>query len=242
MLDATGVDADKLVVPKPLENVVIDAVVPMPVAFLRRELWGRQDSPSMLAHFEEKDFKNITFGDWEHKGGEVGGDESGSGGGAGGALVRDVSYLLPGSFGIAAMMVYENQRIEVSQDVSGGFVVHCSAQAPDVSYGKSITTCNQFVFEWVAPRQTRVRVSCQVNFGKGAPPGFICSQIKNGSKKGAKESSELLIDMLSSSGAGAAKRKKRKKTKSGALAQWVPQIVAIMVLVAALLAAWLLRK
>ena len=234
VVDATAIGADPLAVPKPLENVVIDAVVPMPVAFLRRELWGRQDSPSMLAHFEEKDFKNIKVGKWEHKGGEDGRSDA--------ALTRDISYLLPGSFGIAAMMVYENQMIEPSQDVGGGFVVQCSAQAPDVSYGKSITTLNQFVFEWVAPRQTRVRVSCQVNFGKGAPPGFICSQIRNGSKKGAKESSELLIDMLSSSGAGATKRKKRKARKTGILARWMPQIVAIMVLVAALVAAWLLRK
>lgn len=62
--------------------------------FLRRELWGRQDSPSMLAHFEEKDFKNIKVGKWEHKGGEDGRSDA--------ALTRDISYLLPGSFGIAA--------------------------------------------------------------------------------------------------------------------------------------------
>ena len=45
-------------------------------------------------------------------------------------MVRDVEYLLPASFGIAAMMVYEKQRIEMNQDLIGGFVVTISAQAP----------------------------------------------------------------------------------------------------------------
>jgi flagellar basal body-associated protein FliL len=128
-------------------------------------------------------------------------------------MVRDVEYLLPASFGIAAMMVYEKQRIEMNQDLIGGFVVTISAQAPDVTYGKSIHTLTQFVFVWTGPRVTRVRISCEVKFGKGGPPGFIASQIANGSRKGGKESAEMLIEMLSSAGSGTGKKKRKKKKK-----------------------------
>ena len=130
-----------------------------------------------------------------------------------GAMVRDVEYLLPASFGIGAMMVYEKQRIEMNQDLIGGFVVTISAQAPDVTYGKSIHTLTQFVFVWTGPRVTRVRISCEVKFGKGGPPGFIASQIANGSRKGGKESAEMLIEMLSSAGSGTGKKKRKKKKK-----------------------------
>ena len=209
----------------------------MPVASLRRELWGRRDSPSMLAHYEEKNFKNIKIGKWERV------DKSGD------SNRRGYQWRFARCFVLAPWVFrhrsddgFENQHIEADQDVRGGFVVHCSAQAPSVAYGKSVITRNQFVFEWVAPRQTRVRISCQVDFSKkGAPPGFICSQIRNGSKKGAKESSELLIDMLSSSGTSAAKRK-RKKRQVNELIRWIPQIIAIVVMAAALLSAWLLRQ
>jgi flagellar basal body-associated protein FliL len=128
-------------------------------------------------------------------------------------MVRDVEYLLPASFGIGAMMVYEKQRIEMNQDLIGGFVVTISAQAPDVTYGKSIHTLTQFVFVWTGPRVTRVRISCEVKFGKGGPPGFIASQIANGSRKGGKESAEMLIEMLSSAGSGTGKKKRKKKKK-----------------------------
>ena len=126
-------------------------------------------------------------------------------------MVRDVEYLLPASFGIGAMMVYEKQRIEMNQDLIGGFVVTISAQAPDVTYGKSIHTLTQFVFVWTGPRVTRVRISCEVKFGKGGPPGFIASQIANGSRKGGKESAEMLIEMLSSAGSGTGKKKRKFK-------------------------------
>ena len=225
ILDEAQAFSGQLSIPNTLEHVVADAVVPMPVAVLRRELWGKQDSASMFAHLEEKDFKNIEIGKWYDDVEE-------------GALLREVSYLLPGSFGIAAMNVYEKQRIYSHQDVSGGFVVQCRAQAPEVAYGRAITTCNQFVFQWVAPRQTRVQVSCQVEFNKkGRPPGFICSQIVQSAKKGAKESSELLIDMLSSSGGGATKRRKKKKDGNSSWMRWLPKIIAIAAVVIAILAA-----
>ena len=190
--DAPPSGEDKLIVPLPLGNTVADASVAVPVEVLRRELFGRQDSSSMIAHLEEKLLKDIKIGPWSQQkqmndeGGEGGGggggegkagggktgggdadskilsesSEGGEGGeGEGGAMIRDVEYLLPASFGIAAMMVYEKQTIEINEDVNGGFVVRISAQAPDVTYGKSIHTLTQFVFEWVAPRSTRVRIS-----------------------------------------------------------------------------------
>ena len=120
---------DKLVVPEPYQNVVADAIVSVPVDVLRRELWGRQDSPSMKAHLEENNsFKQIKFGEWKKKEEEQNGEgkEDATAGAADGsvtlrkmssyhegdgAMTRDIEYLLPASFGIAAMMVYETQTI-----------------------------------------------------------------------------------------------------------------------------------
>ena len=56
---------DKLEIPEPYANVVADATVPMPINVLRRELWGRADSPSMKSHLEEKLLKKISIGEWK---------------------------------------------------------------------------------------------------------------------------------------------------------------------------------
>ena len=128
-MTAAPVAEDKLVVPEPYQNVVADAIVSVPVDVLRRELWGRQDSPSMKAHLEENNsFKQIKFGEWKKKEEEQNGEgkEDATAGAADGsvtlrkmssyhegdgAMTRDIEYLLPASFGIAAMMVYETQTI-----------------------------------------------------------------------------------------------------------------------------------
>ena len=105
----------------------------------------------------------------------------------------------------------------------GGFVVRSVTQNPEVMYGKSFKTENQFLFQWVGPRATRVKISSQVNFEK-RPNGFIAGQIESGVKQGTKESSEKLLDLLMSS-AGSKKKRRKKKEKS----KWTIAIVVMMV-------------
>jgi len=242
---------EKLIIPEALQNVVIDTIVPVPIDVLRRELWGRQDSPSMKIHLEEKLLKQIKIGTWQSENQENQENEkkeeqnpdllrsvSSYHDGINGAMIRDVEYLLPASFGIAAMMVYEKQRIDLTEDVLGGFVVKISAQAPDVTYGKAIHTLTQFVHEWVGPRRTRIRISCEVKFGKGGPPGFIASQISSGSKKGGKDSAEMLIELLSTSGGGGGKKKKKKKKGGGIIWTVIKSVVVIVVIVLLAMMMW----
>ena len=124
----------------------------------------------------------------------------------------------------------------MDQDVIGGFVVATSGQAPDVTYGKSIHTLMQYVFEWVGPRKTRVRISCEVKFGKGGPPGFIASQIAAGSKKGGRQASEALIELLNAAASGGGKRKKKKKNQGSGMLMTILKCTIGIALLAVLIA------
>ena len=216
------------VVPLPLANLCAENIVPVPIALLRKELWSKE-SVGMKAHYDEKGFKEITVGDWSEKKEEImvvegekvmdDNDEEGSSAG----IIREVSFLFPASSMVSANTAYEKQEIRACEDAKGGFVVRSVTQNPEVMYGKSFKTENQFLFQWVGPRATRVKISSQVNFEK-RPNGFIAGQIESGVKQGTKESSEKLLDLLMSS-AGSKKKRRKKKEKS----KWTIAIVVMMV-------------
>ena len=209
---ATISEDEKITIPLPLHNICCDQIVPLPIALLRSNLWS-QDSPVMKAHFDEKGFKDITVGKWVAS--ECDGDSShdsvGNGtvgrlspsgsessnvdddsGAKDGAIHRELSFMFPASSMVSANMAYEVQTIQAKNDLRGGFVVLSETQNPNVMYGKSFKTVNQFVFEWVGPKATQVRISSQVNFDK-RPNGFIASQIENGVAKGTKDSTTMLL-------------------------------------------------
>ena len=226
-------DGEILSIPEPLRWLCAESIVSIPLDVLRRELWGRKDSPSMLAHYEEKEFTNIIMGEWrELQEDENDGERRGAG------LIRNIEYLFPASAMVSANMAYETQTIEASQDLLGGFVVNSVTKNPEVMYGKSFHTQNQFVFEWIAPRQTRVRISSQVNFLK-RPAGFIAGKIESGVRKGTKESSELLVDLLSSAAGGSSKKRRIKKKAETFLGPY--WFIMIMVSVLVLLIAFIVR-
>jgi hypothetical protein len=204
---------EKITIPLPLHNLCCDQIIPLPIALLRSQLWT-QDSPVMKAHFDEKGFKDITVGKWvasERDGGDSSSYSVGSGtvgrlspsgsessnddddaGAKDGAIHRELTFMFPASSMVSANMAYEVQTIQAKNDLRGGFVVLSETQNPDVMYGKTFKTENQFVFEWVGPKATQVRISSQVNFDK-RPNGFIASQIENGVAKGTKDSTTMLL-------------------------------------------------
>ena len=77
------------------------------------------------------------------------------------------------------------------------------------------------------------------NFSK-KPNGFIAGQIEAGVKKGTKESSELLLDLLVSAAGGSSKRRKKKKKKKNDHGLWIVFVVVTLVAVpfVALLLSW----
>jgi hypothetical protein len=225
---------ERLNIPEPLTNVCCDQVVPIPLALLRSELWSK-NSPVMKAHFVEKGYKDITVGEWKHASGSSNGVDHNNDDNNGSlpprtspsssisssddsieihdnnsGIHRDCSYLFPASAMVSANMAYEVQTILAKNDLKGGFIVNSLTHNPDVPYGKTFKTENQFVFHWVGPKATRIIISSRVNFSK-RPVGFIASQIENGVAKGTKDSSRMLLDLLMST-AGNTSNKKKKST------------------------------
>ena len=153
-------------------------------------------------------------------------------------MIRNVQYLFPASSMVSANTAYETQTIRASSDLLGGFVVDSYTHNPEVMYGKGFKTQNQFVFEWVGPKQTRLTITSQVNFSK-RPNGFIAGQIEAGVKKGTKESSELLLELLTSAAGGSSKRRKKKTKKKNDHKLWI--VFAVVTLVVVPLMALFLR-
>jgi len=196
---STILENEKLLnIPPRLKNLCAEKIVPVPIAVLRTELWMKE-SPVMKSHFDEKGFKDITVGEWVSNNAK----ENKNG------IQRKLQYLFPASSMVSANIAYEEQEIRSSEDVKGGFVVRSITQNPDVIYGKSFKTENQFVFEWASPTSTKITISSQVNFLGSRP--FVAGSIENGVKVGTMESSEKLVDLLLMSSGGTSHKKKKKK-------------------------------
>jgi len=216
---STILENEKLLnIPPRLKNLCAEKIVPVPIAVLRTELWMKE-SPVMKSHFDEKGFKDITVGEWVSNNAKKNKNDDDAAAkkniqldeliDTGGGIQRKLQYLFPASSMVSANIAYEEQEIRSSEDVKGGFVVRSITQNPDVIYGKSFKTENQFVFEWASPTSTKITISSQVNFLGSRP--FVAGSIENGVKVGTMESSEKLVDLLLMSSGGTSHKKKKKK-------------------------------
>lgn len=110
---------------------------------------------------------------------------------------------------VSAATVFLTHIICDETEKEGGFVVDEYSSQPDVPYGKTFFVHVQYVFEWKSAKQTRVRISCEVNFLPGKRPGgFISNMVNNGVVKGVGEASGIWVETLQSAGGSPRRRKK----------------------------------
>ena len=105
---------------------------------------------------------------------------------------------------------------------------------PDVPFGKSFKVHLQYVFEWKERAKTRIRISSKTVFSK---PPVLAGTIRNGVKGGTKETSEMLVELLSA--AGGTKRKMKKVKRGKKMGVWVPVSVAAILIGIYFLLCWL---